>query len=76
MAYNNLSHVNVNRKISVGGSMPKKYGEKYRTIHMPTLMYEEVKRVIERGALPYKSIDELCREAGRELIRRYKLGDP
>jgi len=45
----------------------------YKRIHMPKPLYEEIERLVSNPETPYKSVGELCREAGRMLIEHHKL---
>ena len=45
----------------------------YKKIHMPKPLYEEIERFMSTLNSPYKTVGELCREAGRMLIERYGL---
>jgi metal-responsive CopG/Arc/MetJ family transcriptional regulator len=45
----------------------------YKRIHMPKPLYEEIERFVSKHDSPYKTVGELCREAGRMLIEHYKL---
>ena len=46
---------------------------KFRRIHMPKPLYEEIEKLIAKPDSPYKTTSELCREAGRMLMEHYKL---
>jgi len=45
----------------------------YKRIHMPKPLYEEIDRFVSKPESPYKTVSELCREAGRMLIEHYGL---
>ena len=45
----------------------------YKRIHMPKPLYEEIERFVSKRDSPYKTVGELCREAGRMLIEYYGL---
>ena len=45
----------------------------YRKIHMPKPLYEEIERFVSKPDSPYKTVGELCREAGRMLVEHYGL---
>jgi len=47
----------------------------YKRIHMPRPLYEEIERFVSNPGSPYKTVGELCWEAGRMLIRHYRLGE-
>ena len=40
----------------------------YKRIHMPKPLYEEIERFLSNPKAPYKTVGELCREAGRMLV--------
>ena len=40
---------------------------------MPQPLYEEIEGFVSRRDSPYRTMGELCREAGRMLIERYGL---
>ena len=44
---------------------------RYKRIHMPRPLHEEVVRFVEKTK--YKTVSELCREAGVLLIEHYGL---
>jgi len=48
---------------------------KYRRIHMPAPLHEEVKRFVE-SSHSYRSVDQVCREATEKLIKEHNLADP
>jgi len=45
----------------------------FKRIHMPKPLYEEIKKFVSKQDSPYKTVAELCREAGRMLTEHYKL---
>jgi len=45
---------------------------KYRRIHMPAPLHEEIKRYIENSQT-YRSVDQVCREAAEILIKEHKI---
>ena len=45
----------------------------YKRIHMPKPLYEEIERLVSKENSRYKTVGELCREAGRMLIEHYGL---
>ena len=45
----------------------------YKRIHMPKPLYEEIELFVSKSNSPYKTVSELCREAGRMLIEHYGL---
>ena len=45
----------------------------YKRIHMPKPLYEEIERFVSKPDSPYKTIGELCSEAGCMLVEHYKL---
>ena len=58
--------------------MPRTRGAKrmptqFKRIHMPKPLYEEIKKFVSKQDSPYKTVAELCREAGRMLTEHYKL---
>ena len=40
---------------------------------MPKPLYEEIERFVSTLNSPYKTVGEMCREAGRMLIEHYGL---
>ena len=40
---------------------------------MPKPLYEEIEKFVSKSNSPYKTVGELCSEAGRLLIERYRL---
>ncbi len=40
---------------------------------MPKPLYEEIEKFVSRGDSHYKTVGELCREAGRMLVEHYRL---
>lgn len=48
--------------------------EKYRRVHMPAPLHDEIKSFIE-GSQIYRSVDQVCREAAEALIKEYDLKD-
>jgi len=47
---------------------------KYRRVHMPTPLHEEIKRFVENSH-SYRSVDQVCREAAEILIKEHNLTD-
>ena len=45
----------------------------YKRIHMPKPLYEEIESFVSKRDSTYKTVGELCREAGRMLIEHYEL---
>ena len=45
----------------------------YKRIHMPEPLYREIEEFVSKSDSPYRTVGELCREAGRMLIDRYGL---
>jgi Arc/MetJ-type ribon-helix-helix transcriptional regulator len=45
----------------------------FKRIHMPKPLYEEIEKFVSKQDSPYKTVSELCREAGRMLTEHYKL---
>ena len=45
----------------------------YRRIHMPKPLYEEIEKFVSKPNSQYKSVGELCSEAGRLLVEHYRL---
>jgi len=45
---------------------------KYRRIHMPAPLNDEIKRYIENSQT-YRSVDQLCREAAETLMKEHKI---
>jgi len=45
---------------------------KYRRIHMPAPLHDEIKRYIENSRT-YRSVDQLCREAAEALMKEHKI---
>jgi Arc/MetJ-type ribon-helix-helix transcriptional regulator len=48
---------------------------KFKRIHMPKPLYEEIEKFVAKQDSPYKTVSELCREAGRMLTDHYRLRD-
>jgi Arc/MetJ-type ribon-helix-helix transcriptional regulator len=42
-------------------------------MHMPKPLYEEIEKFVSKQDSSYKTVSELCREAGRMLTEHYKL---
>jgi len=47
---------------------------KYRRIHMPAPLHEEIKRFVEKSKA-YRSVDQICREAAEILIKEHNVKD-
>jgi len=45
----------------------------YKKIHMPQPLHKEIEKFVSNPDSPYKTVAELCREAGRLLIEQYRL---
>ena len=45
----------------------------YKRIHMPKPLYEEIEKFLSKPDSPYKTVGELCSEAGRLLVEHYGL---
>jgi hypothetical protein len=45
----------------------------FKRIHMPRPLYEEIEKFVSKQDSPYKTVGELCREAGRMLTEHYRL---
>lgn len=45
----------------------------YKRIHMPKPLYDEIEKFLSKPDSPYKTVGELCSEAGRLLVEHYKL---
>ena len=45
----------------------------YKRIHMPKPLYEEIERFVSNQNTPYKTVGELCREAGHMLVMHHRL---
>lgn len=45
---------------------------KYRRVHMPAPLHEEIKRFVENSH-SYRSVDQVCREAAEALIREHNI---
>lgn len=45
----------------------------FKRIHMPKPLYEEIEKLVSKQDSPYKTVSELCREAGRMLTDHYRL---
>jgi len=45
----------------------------FKRIHMPKPLYEEIKKSVSQQNSPYKTVSEMCREAGRMLTEHYRL---
>lgn len=45
----------------------------YKRIHMPKPLYDEIELFVSKADSPYRTVSELCREAGRMLIEHYGL---
>ena len=45
----------------------------FRRIHMPKPLYEEIEKFVSKVDSHYKTVGELCREAGRMLTEHYRL---
>ena len=45
---------------------------KYRRIHMPAPLHEEIKRFVE-SSHSYQSVDQICREAAEALVKEHKI---
>ena len=45
---------------------------KYRRIHMPTPLHEEIKQYIENSQT-HRSVDQVCREAAETLMKEHKI---
>ena len=46
---------------------------KFKRIHMPKPLYDEIEKSVSKPDSQYKTAAELCREAGRLLAEHYKL---
>jgi len=51
----------------------KRMPAKFKRIHMPKPLYEEIEKFVAKQDSPYKTVSELCREAGRMLTDHYRL---
>ena len=47
----------------------------YKRIHMPKPLYEEIEQFVSKHNSPYKTVGELCSEAGRLLVENYRLSE-
>jgi len=45
---------------------------KYRRIHMPAPLHEQIKRYIENSQT-YRSVDQVCREAAKILMKEHEI---
>jgi hypothetical protein len=45
----------------------------YKRIHMPKPLYDEIEAFVSKQDSPYKTMGELCSEAGRMLVEHYGL---
>ena len=45
----------------------------YKRIHMPKPLYEEIERFVSKPDSPYKTMGEMCSQAGRMLVEHYRL---
>jgi len=71
-----LIHQVINDMEILNRSIGKKQMPKiHKRIHMPKPLYEEIERFMSNPSAPYKTVGELCREAGCMLVEHHKLGE-
>jgi hypothetical protein len=46
---------------------------KFKRIHMPKPLYQEIEKFVAKPNSPYKTVGEFCSEAGKMLSEHYHL---